>query len=124
MPADGTVRGPVEFRIPAVPPSLNRLLRNRGLRITEPSKWGLLVRSAARGIAPFRIPVRIELAFIGVRGDADNYAKLVMDGLVRSGLIVDDGYPYVAALTLRVKPLRGGQRCTIVKIAPAGIEAA
>jgi Holliday junction resolvase RusA-like endonuclease len=114
MPAAVAVSRIAEFRIDAVPPSLNRLLRNRGLRIREPAKWHLLVRNAARGIQPFKVPVRITLTFVGIQGDADNYPKLVCDGIVRAGLIRDDRFPFVQELTLRVRP--GKKRSTTVRI--------
>ena len=116
MPAAVAVSRIAEFRIDAVPPSLNRLLRNRGLRIREPAKWHLLVKNAARGVAPFLMPVRIELTFFGTRSDADNLGKLVMDGIVRAGLIRDDRFPFVQELTLRAFP--GKQRGTVVRIEP------
>jgi Holliday junction resolvase RusA-like endonuclease len=116
MPAAVAVSRIAEFRIDAVPPSLNRLLRNRGLRIREPAKWHLLVRNAARGIQPFHTPVSIQLTFAGTRSDADNLGKLVMDGLVRAGLIRDDRFPFVQELTLRVRP--GKKRSTTVRIEP------
>ena len=106
------------FEIPALPPSLNRLLRNRALRIREPAKWDLLVRQAARGIAPFTVPVIITLTFYGAV-DADNHAKLVLDGIVRAGLIPDDRWPHLFELRLRARPkLVRISACTMVEIEP------
>jgi Holliday junction resolvase RusA-like endonuclease len=61
------------------------------------------------------MPVRIELTFFGTRSDADNLGKLVMDGIVRAGLIRDDRFPFVQELTLRAFP---GKQSTIVRIEP------
>lgn len=105
------------FTIPAVPPSLNRLIRVRSLRYTEPAKWKLLVRVAARGIAPFDTPVRITFTFYG-RIDADNGPKLPLDGLVACGLIQDDCYPFVDELVLRSR--RGKPARTEIEIDALG----
>lgn len=98
------VRG-ASFRIEALPPSVNRLIRERRLRITEPPKWKLLIRNASRAIAPFWHPVRITFTFHG-RIDADNGPKLPLDGMVASRLIRDDRYPFVHELILRQRPSR------------------
>jgi Holliday junction resolvase RusA-like endonuclease len=90
------------FVIPAVPPSLNRLLRNRRLRSSEPSKWKLLVRvHRPRTVPLWPGRVVVWLTFFGVKGDADNYGKLVLDGLVYAGVIPDDGPKHVAAVITR-----------------------
>jgi hypothetical protein len=96
---------------------LNRLLRNKGLRMREPAKWRLLVRNAARGVRDFADPVIVTLTFFGVR-DADNHAKLVLDGLVHAHLLIDDRHPFVHELRLRARPLTERSPYTTVRIEP------
>jgi hypothetical protein len=93
------------FRIEALPPSLNRIIRERSIRLSEPAKWVALVRAASRRIAPFWHPVRITFTF-GGRMDADNGPKLPLDAIVRAGLIRDDRYPFLSELVLRSRPSR------------------
>lgn len=96
---------------------MNRLIRERRLRMTQPAVWRMLVRNAARGIRPYLDPVRITFTFFGVR-DADNFPKLALDGIVHAGLITDDRYPFVDELILRARPLRERSPYTLVRIEP------
>ena len=123
MPATVAVPRIAEFRIDAVPPSINELMRNHRLRMTEPAKWRLIVRNASRGIEPFSTPVRIFLTFYaGTPGrpvDAPNHEKMVTDGMVTAGLIYDDRWPYVQQLILSGPPLaKGFAPYTTVRIEP------
>lgn len=114
-------RARIEFGIPAVPPSMNVLMRSRGRRITAPREWKLLVRSFGPHrssprwwVAESNEPKIVTLTFVGAQGDADNYCKLVLDGIVAAGLLKDDRYPYLSELRLRVRP--GKPRRTVVRI--------
>lgn len=99
-------------------------MRDKTLRISEPHKWRLIVRSAARNANPFNAPVRIALTFFGLRprAGADNYCKCPIDGIVAAGLIRDDCYPYISELVLRTRPLAPGRRrpWTLVEIEEVG----
>lgn len=107
----------IEFRIDALPPSLNRLLRDKGLLMRAPREWRLLVRNAACGKPCFsdRESVRVTMTFYGAR-DADNHAKCVLDGIVHAGLIADDRHPFVHELVLRARPLDERWPYTVVRI--------
>jgi hypothetical protein len=103
------------FRIDALPPSLNRLLHDMRLRMSEPPKWRALVRLAARSIPPYREPVVIRMTFFGAR-DADNHAKILLDAICAAGLILDDRHPYVHELRLRARKLPDAERWPFTRV--------
>jgi Holliday junction resolvase RusA-like endonuclease len=92
-----TKAAPWILEIPGyLPLSLNRLMRSRKLRMSEPK------RAAEHfGIARlvFNVPKatgkrRVSLVFTVAKGkpkpDPDNLVKVVLDGLVKAGVLVDD----------------------------------
>lgn len=96
-------------------------MRNRWLRTAEARKWRVIVAAAAQDCPRFTVPVRIRLTFVGVRFDPDAGAKLVLDGLVAAGIIIDDRYPHLDELTLRVRPgVRKAAPYTAVEIEAVG----
>jgi hypothetical protein len=78
--------------IPILPPSLNRLMRGK-----------LRTRDAAT--VPAAGKRRVSLVLVYPRGrklhDPDSFFKAVGDGLVRAGLLVDDGPGWVEWGTVR-----------------------
>jgi Holliday junction resolvase RusA-like endonuclease len=83
------------------PISANRMYGARGRsgharRLTKPARqWR---KDVAYSVLPWRVSERaprptlaVSIAVVGVRGDVDNYSKLICDGL-KIGLAVDDRY--------------------------------
>ena len=93
--------------IPALPKSINDWRRGAGqwyLRDAESKRWADLVAKCGMFSERLPGPCRVELTFWWhdrTRRDADNYAKAVLDGVVKAGLIVDDGPPWLVELVLR-----------------------
>lgn len=86
--------------IPGHPVSVNAMYGARrgtyAKRLTaEASDWrDAIANSFLRWRVPERAPrpqLAVSFTLVGVRGDADNYAKLICDG-VKIGLMVDDRY--------------------------------
>ncbi len=92
-----TKAAPYILEIPGyLPLSLNRLMRSRKLRMSEPKRAADHFTLAA---LVFRVPKatgkrRVSLVFTVQKGkpkpDPDNLVKVVLDGLVKAGVLVDD----------------------------------
>jgi hypothetical protein len=94
--------------IPILPPSLNRLMRGKlRTRMRLGGAWAWMVRLFARdaATAPATGKRRVSLVLVYPRGrklhDPDSFFKAVGDGLVRAGLLVDDGPGWVEWGTVR-----------------------
>jgi len=104
----------------ALPKSVNDWRRGAGqwyLRDAESKRWRDLVGRHALFSERIAGPCRVELTFwwpTRVRRDPDNYAKAVLDGVVRSGLIEDDGPPCMTELVLRSRWDAENPRTTIL----------
>lgn len=79
--------------------------------------WHLLVRAALpENISPPSPPLAVEITayFKGQMQDADNIcSKLIIDGLVRGGVVPDDTPQYIEAVTLRSRQDRKRPRIEI-----------
>ncbi|MBP2652601.1 MAG: hypothetical protein H6Q73_170 [Firmicutes bacterium] len=84
--------------LPDVPPSLNRWARKHWRSQSEIKKrweqevWAAAVNARVKGLNLLKAKVHIVYEFkTNARRDKDNYTpKFIMDGLVKSGVIVDD----------------------------------
>lgn len=99
----------VELFIPRLAPNLNDLIRERGrgrgfaYRDLKES-WEATVGVSALGLARLsRCSVHFELVEQNTRRDPDNIAsgaaKLVLDGLVKAGVLEGDGWKHIAGLS-------------------------
>ncbi len=79
---------------------------------TQAAEGAIAWEAVAAG-AKFAGPVRVEVDFYGGRGDIDNLAKTVLDGLQKGGLLENDSQ--VKKLALRQHPAGGNAR-TVVRI--------
>lgn len=92
---------------PALPVRLNVLLRKHwSARHQEQERWNQMARVAWLALPKSQRvaidPAVVTLTFISPRKrDADGLAKCVLDALVHSGFIVDDGPPHLVELRLR-----------------------
>lgn len=85
----------MNLTIPHIPPSLNKYAgrKNHWEYRQEKENWLWIVRSAC---TPPREPIKNAIVSIvfyfpdNRRRDTDNYQKMVLDGLVKSGVIQDD----------------------------------
>ena len=101
-----------DFTIPAVPPSLNVLLRSHwSVRKQAATDWHLWVRFSGCNFEPHPDPIEraIVLLDFRCRKDGDNMAKLVVDALVTNRIIAGDSAKHLAALILRSE-LAGKQK--------------
>jgi hypothetical protein len=101
----------VELWIPRRAPNLNDLIRAHGrnphVYDRMKKEWAETVAFAAIGCAgwPFaqRCSVHFELVEQNERRDPDNIAagtaKLVLDGLVKAGVLEGDGWKHIAGLS-------------------------
>ena len=87
------------YRIPEIPPSNNKFIgRNaRWQYQDEKKRWADLIAFLCRPKPPTPIPkaqVTLDYYFGDrIRRDPDNYAgKMVLDGLVKAGIIQDDSF--------------------------------
>jgi len=84
----------VDLEIPGAPVPKGRPRKGRNGRFYTPKRTQAAEAAVAwhahtAGVR-FDGPVRVELDFYGGRGDADNLAKTVLDGLQKGGLLRDD----------------------------------
>lgn len=122
----------IEFVIPWVPPSANDWRRGKGhwsKRHRATLDWmNRVAVSIPRRCSPMWpsgraiTPALVTLTFVNPRKtDPDNRAKLVLDGLVRFGLLADDGPPDLVELRLRSEVGKPAQtRVRIESVAEAG----
>lgn len=107
------------YIIPAVPPSNNEYIGrdNRWKYQQIKKKWALLVAARCRPRPPQpleRSAVTLVYCFgDNRRRDPDNYSgKMILDGLVMAGIILDDSFERID-LTLR-RVYRGAKRTEII----------
>ena len=102
-----------DFTIPAVPPSLNVLLRSHwSVRKRAANDWHDYVWVSMRKMPVLGKPMverAIVLLDFRCRKDGDNMAKLVVDALVTNRIIAGDSAKHLAALILRSE-LAGKQK--------------
>ena len=77
--------------------------------------------------APEQLPLRVHCTFYGVRGDADNYLKLTLDGIKRAIGIDDRHFSPVTAEVVRKR--NNGQQGARIEVwaadsVPAGLRGA
>ena len=77
--------------------------------------------------APEQLPLRVHCTFYGVRGDADNYLKLTLDGIKRAIGIDDRHFSPVTAEVVRKR--NAGQQGARIEVwaadsVPAGLRGA
>lgn len=108
----------VRISIPLIPPSVNHYKRTSGGRyfVTKEAvafmdAIALLRRGQSITAKFYTVAADIFLGF-GKRGDVDNFAKCILDGLVKAGVIHSDAA--VEELTLRKHRDRGNPRTEIV----------
>lgn len=96
----------IGLSLPALPVRLNTLLRAHwSKRHAEQQRWNDMV-AIARLMLPKSQracidPAVVTLTFVSPRRrDPDGLAKCVLDALVKSGLIADDGPPHLVELRL------------------------
>ena len=89
----------------AMPKSMNAWRKEHWYaRAAEQKRWADLVGKCALFAERIAGPCRVELTYWWhdrTRRDPDNYAKAVLDGVVKAGLIEDDGPPIMVELVLR-----------------------
>ena len=94
----------ITITVPEIPPSNNKYIGRdaRWAYQQEKQRWEWLIRSAIK-----KPPVAIERAVVKItyffpdrrRRDPDNYSgKMIMDGLVRCDVLVDDSFDHVNLL--------------------------
>lgn len=90
------------YTIPALPPSNNKYIgKNKCWEYQKVKKqWEVLVRAACKPLPQKPIEkaeVTLHYFFKDKRRrDPDNYSgKMILDGLVRAGILVDDSFEYV-----------------------------
>jgi|SRR6185312_5377877 len=107
--------------IPGHPVSVNAMYgARRGTYAKRLTDEATVWRDAiANSLLRYRVPERqrrqplaVSFMVVGVRGDADNYAKLVCDG-VKIGLLVDDRYFLRVTAAKRKADYRGEQGVAI-----------
>jgi Holliday junction resolvase RusA-like endonuclease len=98
----------VELWVPCRAPNLNDLIRAHGRHHHAYDKlkkdWAKLVAMCVRGAPQLgRCSVHFELVEPSTRRDPDNIAagasKLVLDGLVKAGVLEGDGWKHIAGLS-------------------------
>ena len=97
------------YTIPAVPPSNNEYIgRNNRWAYQEIKKqWAVLVKSYCRPkpTQPLERSV-VTLAYCfgdNRRRDPDNYSgKMILDGLVKAGIIMDDSFQHIDLVLRRI----------------------
>ena len=112
----------IRLEIDEIPPSLNRWAHLHWLKQRQIKQdWAWLIKAACLaakvGRPSYRLAgVEITLIFPVVRRrDIDNYApKMILDGLVNAGVILDDRSDWVKVTWDIVK---GNERRTIIDIA-------
>ena len=94
------------YTIPAIPPSTNEFIGkdNRWEYQTIKKQWAFLVRAFCKPVPQKPIDlviVKIKYYFPNhIRRDPDNYSgKMINDGLVRAGIIIDDSFDHISLLT-------------------------
>jgi Holliday junction resolvase RusA-like endonuclease len=92
-----TKAAPYVLEIPGyLPLSLNRLMRSRKLRMSEPKRAAehFGIARLVFGVPKATTKRRVSLVFTVAKGkpkpDPDNLVKVVLDGLVKAGVLVDD----------------------------------
>ena len=91
--------GNLRYMIPEVPPSNNKYIgrMNRWEYQEEKKRWAALVQFLCSPKPEKPIPkAKVTLTYFfptRVRRDPDNYSgKMILDGLVRSGILLDDSF--------------------------------
>lgn len=87
----------LKFTVPLVPPSVNMYVRHTRTgkhyvtKEAKAFKYAVAIFAKGRRIAsePFEVAISVFLGK-GRRGDADNFQKVVLDGLVECGAIRSD----------------------------------
>lgn len=111
------------YTLGGIPPSNNRFIgrENRWEYQTIKKQWAQLIALACRPKPPNPLKaavVRITYHFPDKRRrDPDNYSgKMILDGLVRAGIIEDDSF---TVIDLQLAATFGGQGkgCTVIDIA-------
>ena len=111
------------YTLSDIPPSNNRFIgrENRWEYQAVKKRWAQLIALTCRPKPPKPLKsavVRITYHFPDKRRrDPDNYSgKMILDGLVRAGIIADDSF---TAIDLQLTATFGGQDkgCTVVDIA-------
>ncbi len=98
-----------KYTVPVIPPSNNEFIgRNNRYNYNAIKKqWQLLIKAICKPLPPNPISKSIvTLVYYfknRIRRDPDNYSgKLVLDGLVRAGILADDSFD---CIELRLKAL-------------------
>lgn len=118
-------RGLWWLELPGVPVPKGRPRRGAGGRMFTPKRtrdYEQMVAWYARGSGlRFAVPVELELVvrLSVMRGDGDNYLKSVVDGLVKGGLLEDDGPTRVVAQSVRLERCARGAEGVVVFVREA-----
>lgn len=110
-----------KYKLPEIPPSNNKFIgRNaRWEYQQEKKRWAQMIQLLCRPKPPQPIPkatVRLIYHFTNrIRRDPDNYSgKMILDGLVRAGIISDDSF-YCIELQLSAVYDKGGYTEIIIE---------
>ena len=94
----------MHFEIPDVPPSLNQFIGRQNVweYRTEKQKWKQMCIwfCKPRPKKPVEYGI-VKLSFVfptQAKHDADNYQKMILDGLVSAGIIIDDDFNHIKTI--------------------------
>lgn len=98
-------------------------VRGRGGKYLKPEaqSWRDLVWAAFRShpdaqrFTPDQLPLRVHCTFYGVRGDADNYSKLAVDG-IKLALGIDDRFFSPITCEVARKRASGGKQGARIEV--------
>ena len=114
----------MQIVVPGIPPSVNMYVRHsRGRHYVtkEAERFQSDIAVLASGYKVDAPAYQIEIHVLlgkGQRGDVDNFAKVVLDGLVKAGVIHSDS----AVQRLHISKERGKEAKTMIEIYPLGVK--
>ena len=111
------------YIIPHIPPSNNKFIGRTNYREYQARKkaWATLVRTYCKPVPPepiARSVVTLSYCFgDGRRRDPDNYSgKMILDGLVKAGIIKDDSFGVIDLILRRVDGDKAQTEITVEEI--------